>query len=403
MSALLDLHPDPGHPGVVVAGVHDLLDSLDTSTPLDLDPGEYGDAVADVDRAVRRLEALKLRLVAAAARADVPKQTGARSTGDWLSKQTRSGSAQGTRDAGLADDLDDTLTGTASAFGSGDISSAHASVIAQSVRRLPSSLTSEERQTVESSLVRKARKLTPDQLRRVARRAIAAVEPDEHVVDAEEDRLLQSEEDHAWHNARFTLHDNGDGTTTGHFTVPTLAAMVLKKVLDAMTAPRRTHGAEPVTDWAHARGQAFTQVLEHLPTDHLHGKVAATLVITLDLDTLTGHLKAAGLDTGDLVSAAQARRLACNAALVPAVLNSQSQPLDLGRQQRLFTQTQRLAGATRHTTCAADGCDIPYAWTELHHHQPWAHGGHTNLADMIPLCGHHHRRLHAGGLVPLRT
>jgi hypothetical protein len=158
-----------------------------------------------------------------------------------------------------------------------------------------------------------------------------------------------------------------------------------------------------VTDWAHARGAAFTQVLEHLPTDRLHGKVAATIVVTLDLDTLRGKLKAAGLDTGDLVSAAQARRLACNAGLVPTALSGQGQPLDLGRQKRLFSEGQRLAGATMFTTCAAEDCDVPYAWTELHHRRPWARGGSTDLADMVPLCGYHHRRLHAGGAVPLRT
>ena len=227
--------------------------------------------------------------------------------------------------------------------------------------------------------------------------------PDQRKVDAEENQQVQDEEDTAWHTARLTLHDNDDGTTTGHFTVPTLAASVLKKILDAMTAPRRTRGPEPVRDWAQARGQAFTQVLEHLPVDHLHGKVAATILITLDLDTLRDRLKAARLDTGDLVSAAHARRLACNAALIPAVLDGQAQPLDLGREKRLFNQTQRLAGATRHTRCAADGCQIPYAWCELHHRRPWAKGGRTDLNDLVPRCGHHHRRLHARGHVKLRT
>ena len=70
MTALLDLHPDPGHPGAVVAGVRDALDGLGG---VELDPGEYAAVVTDVDRAVRRLEALKLRLVAAAERADVPR------------------------------------------------------------------------------------------------------------------------------------------------------------------------------------------------------------------------------------------------------------------------------------------------------------------------------------------
>ncbi|WP_432478169.1 DUF222 domain-containing protein [Nocardioides sp. GXQ0305] len=404
MTAVLDLHPHPGHPGVVVAGVHEALDGLG---PVELEPGEYAAVVTDVDRAVRRLEGLKLRLVAAAEKAQVPQQSGARSAGAWVARQTRSGSARGARDARLAGDLDSRLPDTADALGEGEISGEHAEVIAHAVRRLPAGLTPDQVATVEASLVGKAKRLDPHQLRRAARRALAAVEPDPRVVDAEEDAQVTDEEEQARARSRLTLHDNGDGTTTGHFTVPTLAASILRKVLDAMTAPRRTPGRTtrggPGTDWAHARGEAFSQVLEHLPVDHLHGKVAATVVVTLDLEVLRGQLKAARLDTGDLVSAAEARRLACQAGLVPAVLDGPSLPLDLGRQKRLFTEAQHLAGATRHTSCAADGCQVPYAWCELHHRRPWAPGGPTDLRDMVPLCGFHHRRIHAGGTVPLRT
>jgi hypothetical protein len=35
-------------------------------------------------------------------------------------------------------------------------------------------------------------------------------------------------------------------------------------------------------DWDHRRGLAFTEILEHLPTDHLHPKTAATVVVTID-------------------------------------------------------------------------------------------------------------------------
>ena len=93
-------------------------------------------------------------------------------------------------------------------------------------------------------------------------------------------------------------------------------------------------------------------------------------------------------------AAADARRLACGAGLVPAVTGGASQPLDLGRGKRLFTETQRVALALRHSTCSADGCDRPYAWCELHHHDPWSHGGTTELANAVPLCGFHHRRIH---------
>ena len=95
-----------------------------------------------------------------------------------------------------------------------------------------------------------------------------------------------------------------------------------------------------------------------------------------------------------MISAAEARRLACAAGLIPAVLGGASQLLDLGRSQRFFTEAQRVAGALRHQACAADGCDTPYAWCEAHHRTPWHTGGRTDLRDLVPLCGFHHRRIH---------
>ncbi len=176
---------------------------------------------------------------------------------------------------------------------------------------------------VEAHLVKKAARFSPDQLRRVARRAIEAVEPDQTVVDAHENELIRTEEQAAQDKCSLTLHDNGDGTTTGHFTVPALAAAMLGKVIDAMTAPRRMREAgrsrEPDRsfDWRHRRGLAFAELLEHLPTDHLHNKTAATVIVTIDHTVLTGALKAAHLDTDETLSAGEARRLACGAGDPP--------------------------------------------------------------------------------------
>ena len=117
-------------------------------------------------------------------------------------------------------------------------------------------------------------------------------------------------------------------------------------------------------------------------------------MIQLQHDQLLADLRGAGLDTGEEISAGQARRLACNAGILPAVLSGASLPLDLGRQQRFFNQAQRVALGTRHHSCAADGCDRPYAWCDLHHEDPWSHGGHTNLDKAVPLCGFHHHRIH---------
>ncbi|MCW2856181.1 MAG: endonuclease, partial [Marmoricola sp.] len=222
--------------------------------------------------------------------------------------------------------------------------------------------------------------------------------------DAHENALVVCEEHAARSRTRLSLHDNGDGTVTGHFTVPTLHGHLLCKILATMTAPRRGRlGASPAqigdantlrTDWDHARGTAFCEILEHLPTDHLHPRTAATVVVTIREETLRDALAVAQLDTGAEISAGEARRLACNAAILPAVLGAGSIPLDLGRSARLFSEAQRTALGLRQQTCAAQGCDRPFAWTEIHHLQPWGAGGPTDLNNAIGLCHFHHQRIH---------
>lgn len=117
-------------------------------------------------------------------------------------------------------------------------------------------------------------------------------------------------------------------------------------------------------------------------------------MVTIDEDLMFGALKAAGLDTGGAISSWEARRLVCGAGLLPAVLGNKSLPVDLGRSQRLFSEGQRVALGLGHETCAAEGCERPYSWCELHHLVPWRLGGPTDLDNAAPLCHFHHRRIH---------
>ena len=118
------------------------------------------------------------------------------------------------------------------------------------------------------------------------------------------------------------------------------------------------------------------------------------MLATIDHDKLRHDLGAAGLSTGDQISVTAARRLACQHGILPAVLDSNSQVLDLGRTQRFFTSTQRTAMALAHPECQTRGCTIPAAWCEAHHKNPWARGGTTDLADGALLCPFHHHRAH---------
>jgi hypothetical protein len=352
-------------------------------------------------RAESTLAGVRLRVLAAADRAGTAQRAGAASTGQWAAGLMQADAAVAQREVGLARSLE-RLPATRAALGDGDVSAARASVISSALDRLPAEVTPSQRAQVEDALVARAPELAPQPLRRLARRAVEAVEPDPVVVDAHEDALVHDEEDAARARTRLTFHDNHDGTLTGHFTVPVLHGYLLRKVIEAMTAPRRGRlGASeaqagptqgPRTDWDHARGLAFCELLEHLPT-------AATVVVTIRDDALRGALAAAGLDTGETISSGEARRLACGAGIVPAVLGGRSVPLDLGRSRRLFSAQQRLAVGLTHATCAADGCDRPFARCELHHRRPWESRGPTDLADAVPLCHFHHQRIHDTGFL----
>jgi hypothetical protein len=424
MAAVATLAPARTGTAHLLRQLHALLDQADTSDVVGASAA--GDALREVDRLLARVHAVRLALLAEADRCDVAAQSGASGTPAWLAATTRTDGATASRDVRLASALDTTLPATRQALTAGDLSTDHAHVIATATTALPDGLRPEQRTAIEASLVTAARHLDPAALRKHARRALTAAEATQAQVDAHEDQVLRTEEDTAYSKTRLTWHHHDDGTTTGHFTLPTLAASILVKTIQHIASPRRfahqaaraaradasTSTSSPAPsraavreatweafreadgDWAHRYGTAFLELLEHLPTDTLTGKVAATVVVTIDHDRLKNQLGAAHLDTGHHLSASQARRLACNAGILPAVLGTASVPLDLGRQHRFFTEPQRLALATTYDTCAAHGCDRPYAWSELHHQDPWATGGTTDLALAVPLCGHHHRRIH---------
>jgi hypothetical protein len=69
--------------------------------------------------------------------------------------------------------------------------------------------------------------------------------------------------------------------------------------------------------------------------------------------------------------------------------------LDHGRSRRHASVRQRRALRAMYRTCAVPGCGRHVSITEAHHIHWWEHGGHTDLANLLPLCRHHHDRLHA--------
>ncbi|MCQ1985646.1 HNH endonuclease [Arthrobacter sp. zg-Y844] len=90
------------------------------------------------------------------------------------------------------------------------------------------------------------------------------------------------------------------------------------------------------------------------------------------------------------------RRIACDADLIPVVLGSKGQVLDLGRAARLFPPHLRKALHARDRGCAFPGCTVPGPWTEAHHVTFWERGGDTSIGNGVLLCSFHHHLIHQG-------
>jgi len=112
-----------------------------------------------------------------------------------------------------------------------------------------------------------------------------------------------------------------------------------------------------------------------------------------------GRLVAVGHteDGRTTVDGAVIERALCLGGAVDVVVDSCGKPLDVGREERLFTPKQRLALAVRDGGCMWPGCDRPPSMCESHHIVPWSQGGRTDIDDGILLCRFHHLWLHFHG------
>ena len=131
----------------------------------------------------------------------------------------------------------------------------------------------------------------------------------------------------------------------------------------------------------------------------LTARTPAEVMIIVDLDTITNGLHSASTceySDGQPVPVETARRHACDASIIPAVLDTAGMPVDIGRQNRLASRVQRQALRSMYRGCAIDGCDRHFDLCEIHHLLEWEHGGATDLDNLLPICSYHHHRVHEG-------
>lgn len=133
--------------------------------------------------------------------------------------------------------------------------------------------------------------------------------------------------------------------------------------------------------------------------DTLLGTGAPQIRVTTTLQALEAGEGILRIEDSTLLfSMRTLKRLQCSGGITTILFDENLHPLDVGREQRLFTARQRIALAVKWGGCAAPGCSAPTSWTEAHHIDEWqADHGNTNIADGILLCKHHHLLFHNNG------
>jgi hypothetical protein len=217
----------------------------------------------------------------------------------------------------------------------------------------------------------------------------------------------------------FRLGRRADGMGYAHWVLDPETFAVVSDVYDRVTSPKRTlpsfaeegspRESVDLDDDRTPEQRASDTIAELLrqgvaaDTSQLLGDApigVRVIVAGHALDTRQGR----GFLDGqpEAVSIATVERIACSAGTVRLTVDGAAenagQPLNLGRERRLFSRAQRIALAARDGGCRWPGCERPPSWCEAHHIEHWQRdGGRTDVADGILLCRHHHLLAHNNG------
>ncbi|TDU87744.1 HNH endonuclease [Kribbella voronezhensis] len=247
----------------------------------------------------------------------------------------------------------------------------------------------EDIRIAEEQMVEAARHLTPRELTLLAKQARNLLDTDGP----------EPAEDAAARREAFWLKNADQGVKFGGYLSSERAAL-LRTLIEPAAKPRKTIDGEPDPRSREKRqADRFTDIL-HLAAETAelpsNGGVKPHITVTMDLSDLV----AAGKDvTGDLLfgeslSAGAVRRLACDAEIIPIVLDTDSAPLDVGRAKRLITPAMRKALNLRDKGCVV--CGAAPIYCDAHHIISWLDGGPTSIDNLALFCRAHHTDVDKG-------
>ena len=197
--------------------------------------------------------------------------------------------------------------------------------------------------------------------------------------------------------------DDGSGLYEYRLLADAEGMATIEAAVQALSAPRPVDGAPDLRPSGQRRFDALLEVVRRgvAAAPGLPVTPKAELFVTMHLDDLVSRADAGTVfgsgGSGELLGAETVRKLACDAGIVPVVLGTDGEVVDLGRRHRLFSGAQVRALWLRDGGCSFPGCTVPATWSDAHHLWHWVDGGPTDLDHAALLCGRHHTVVHAKG------
>jgi hypothetical protein len=288
------------------------------------------------------------------------------------------------------------LPNTISALSTGEISVAHATVIArETATAIKNGLSPESVFQVEQTALAHAEFHTPGQVASKVKTTIAKLAPEdfEEIVDRARD------------SRRVTFYPEADGMATVIAILPAEDAQTVMKSIEAYIVKR---DGEDAAEWSilsadMKRADALTtiasQALASMANDVQPHRRPITISVAIDLPTLLGLAENPGQLAGyGAIPASVARRLAADGNWQRFVSDpTTGNLLDFGREK--YTPPQELVDylLARDRVCRFPGCRRTGQGSDIDHAQSWETGGETNPANLGLLCRRHHRMKTHGG------
>ncbi len=276
----------------------------------------------------------------------------------------------------------------AQAMRRGDLADSQLDAIRTVITRLPAHVDFQQRREAEAAMVEGAKHMDAGRLYRLGTRLHAYLDPD---------GAAPSDKDDAKPRRELHLHTGRDGRLALRGILDAETGSLLQEVLSPLAKPEGEDGKPDPRSAAERNGDALADIL-NLVADAgklpIQGAERPHLTVTISWEMLRDCLDVARAYEGLTLSPETARRLACDADIIPVILNSEGVPLDVGRKERLAGPELRKALIARDKGCTRPGCTRPVRHTRAHHIVSWVDGGTTCLENCVLLCDRHHREIH---------